>query len=511
MAYLPLGVTDDLGELENSRSHLFVELILSIESEPLHDKQLKLLSFPAYHYCSEGVDCETCRRFRWVNESESSSPTFLLSTSITMKRTIDCSHTLSVEIQVRNIQGVLQPFPSFATGETINGIVSIASQSDINFENVHISFIGEQSTSIPSNTPPKAHHRFLELVQPIQDSVLPTPRVLKKGREYEIPFSFQVPDYLSSSSCSHSANPLVKAAHLHVPPSCGDATVSGFGGRLRDDSAPAACKVGYTIVVKLGRPSLVTGTQEIILERKQKIRIKSHVGDVPLPDLPMGSLSSEYSLHHEETVLDSRKQPVGQLAVTLEQPDCFWHPLRDPIGFISKAVRLSLVYTTTTTTTTNPSSQSQTAIGNLPDLKSLRGQITISTIYTTSFTTPHPPPRKRDFFNRPLNFRDDDLPLSIPSLPQLRWIQAHSPETGGVYHTATILVPVTLPKDKNFVPTFHSCLISRIYSLSFQLSVQGVSTQVKLRAPMQISAERDPGALPSYNASLGVVDTDWEG
>ncbi|KAL4913118.1 hypothetical protein BDW62DRAFT_170122 [Aspergillus aurantiobrunneus] len=412
-----------------------------------------------------------------------------------MKRTIDCSNTLSVDIRTKRpaSQSSTQSYvSSFATGEKIEGAVSIVSQNDLSFDNLHIFFLGEQSTSIPSNTPHKAHHRFLRLDQNIDQSVLPSPKVFINGRRYEFPFAFEVTDYLPASSCRHSANPLIKAAHLHPPPSCGDASIAGFGGRLRDDFAPSACKVIYSINVKLERPSIVSGVQETIMEKRLKVRVKPAVGDVPLPDLPLGRLSNEYSLYREETIHSSNsKSQIGRLAMTLEPPECFYHPLRDPISLISKAVRLLLVYSPSDSTAPTP-----------PELRSLRAQIIATTVYTTTFDDTHPPPKKRDFFNRPINFRDAELQLSIPSIPQLRWALD---ETGS--YTATLLVPVTLPKDKSFIPTFHSCLISRVYSLSFQLSVQGTSSPFKLRAPMQIAAERDPSALPSYNASLGVVDT----
>jgi hypothetical protein len=168
----------------------------------------------------------------------------------------------------------------------------------------------------------------------------------------------------------------------------------------------------------------------------------------------------------------------------------------------------------------------------LPEIKSLRAQITATTLYTTQPTGPHPPQKQRDFFGHPINYRDAEIPLSLPSLPQLRWTRVENQNSSptpdllpglespppftelgpaggvGASYIATLLVPVTLTKDKSFVPTFHACLISRIYSLSFQLEVKGASNAFRLRAPMQIAAERDPGALPSYNASLGVIETD---
>ncbi|KAL4815315.1 hypothetical protein BDW67DRAFT_191573 [Aspergillus spinulosporus] len=411
-------------------------------------------------------------------------------------------HSLSLNIQLtpppNQNQSSASPFASYATGEKIEGVVSITSQRDLGFDYLHIAFVGEESTTIPSSTPDKAKHQFLKLVQHFDDSTLPNPKVFRAGRKYAFSFSFEVPDYLPSSSCRHSANPLVKAAHLHPPPSCGDASIAGFGGKLRDDFAPASCKVIYSINAKLERLDPTLGALDMIEEKRLKVRIKPTVGDVPLPDLlPMDGLSSEYTLYHEQAIYGgsskSKSAVTGRLAITLEQPECFYHPLRDPISLISKAVRLFLVY--------SPSSDDSTIPP--PQLKSLRAHITATTLYTTNLdSTAHPIPRKRDFFNRPTNFRDAELPLSsIPSSPQLRWAKA---QTGN--YTGTLLVPVTLPKDKSFIPTFHSCLITRVYSLGFQLSVQGASEPFRLKAPMQIAAERDPAVLPSYNASLGIVE-----
>ncbi|KAJ0413578.1 hypothetical protein BJY00DRAFT_296641 [Aspergillus carlsbadensis] len=477
-----------------------------------------------------------------------------------MSRTIDCGHMLKVNILLKNspLQGSTQTYvQSFATGETIDGVVSIFSQDDLAFDKLHISFIGEQSTSIPSSTPSKATHQFLHLTQPIPESSLPTPKTFTRRTKYEIPFSFPVTDYLPATACPHSSYPLVKAAHLHPPPSLGDAAIAGFGGRLRDDLAPQdRCKIAYTIIARLERPSLTTGLQETIMEKRLKVRIKPLVGDIPLPELDLGpGIADEFRLFQRGEVaprrLSSSSSPLskvvggqaqGCLAVTLEQPGCFWHPLGDTERLISKAVRLTLVYTptataaqegstTTTTTTTSP------APPTLPEIKSLRAQITATTLYTTQINGVHHPPQKqRDFFGRPVNYRDAEIPLSLPSLPQLRWTRVdddqnpspnpysepsepgpnspppppqQAPGTGtGVSYIATLLVPVTLTKDKSFVPTFHTCLISRIYSLSFQLDVKGASTGFRLRAPMTIAAERDPAALPSYNATLGVIETD---
>lgn len=73
-------------------------------------------------------------------------------------------------------------------------------------------------------------------------------------------------------------------------------------------------------------------------------------------------------------------------------------------------------------------------------------------------------------------------------------------QAGSPFYTATILVPVALQnasgnsRPKVLIPTFHSCIVSRTYSLELNLSYRtpGASiaaSHVVLKSPVQISAE----------------------
>ncbi|KAJ9359063.1 hypothetical protein C8Q69DRAFT_477679 [Paecilomyces variotii] len=76
------------------------------------------------------------------------------------------------------------------------------------------------------------------------------------------------------------------------------------------------------------------------------------------------------------------------------------------------------------------------------------------------------------------------------------------------FYTASILVPITLPKSKSFVPTFHSCLISRTYALDLCVSYYTpnanlIAPSSSLRVPIQITCER-------RDRSIGQDDTEAE-
>jgi len=76
------------------------------------------------------------------------------------------------------------------------------------------------------------------------------------------------------------------------------------------------------------------------------------------------------------------------------------------------------------------------------------------------------------------------------------------PDAG--FYTAQILVPVTLPAERTFVPTFHSCLISRVYTLNLHLGIHsvGVVPSVELKIPIQVSAQGRAVGRAEHRGSL---------
>lgn len=85
--------------------------------------------------------------------------------------------------------------------------------------------------------------------------------------------------------------------------------------------------------------------------------------------------------------------------------------------------------------------------------------------------------------------------------------------TSGTYYTASVVIPINLPQSKTFVPTFHSCLMSRIYSLDLSLSYHTpganvVTPTISLRVPIQIMTQ--PKHIGFAKSELGVVVTQAE-
>ncbi|KAL5340229.1 hypothetical protein BJX70DRAFT_127961 [Aspergillus crustosus] len=402
------------------------------------------------------------------------------------------NHIFDASSSLEKGENARQPcMPSFVSGDQISGVFSVCPKSDMTFSNLHIFLIGEESTSMRTGALERAHHQFLQLEQPLLPTELPNPRVLKKGAKYKFPFAFTVPDYLPNSVCLHpSSNPSLRAAHLDLPPSFGGNT-TGFGRKPRNDYASPKVEVGYTIQGRTQWISPLSGDQETILSTTLRVRITPVLDVTPLPGFGLGPLNEEFAAQREETFYSKKsKLSLGRLTVTLDDPDCLWLPTPDSgvRGTIDVTIKLQYI----------PINLRSTHISHIPAISSLKGHLAVTTIFTTTITEESTAPAKRrSFFRQPQNYHEKKLPLPIPSSVALSWTRDSEDS-----YTSTLSIPVSLPNE-NLVPTFHSCLISRIYNLGFQVCLSQTDTvpvKVKVSAPIKIAAKREQGALPSYDA-----------
>ncbi|KOS21550.1 hypothetical protein ESCO_005180 [Escovopsis weberi] len=83
------------------------------------------------------------------------------------------------------------------------------------------------------------------------------------------------------------------------------------------------------------------------------------------------------------------------------------------------------------------------------------------------------------------------------------------PRWSPIKYTTEVEIPFTIPsRNRNvFVPSFHSCLISRTYTLRLNLSIGPAFSAVRLSIPFQVGVEtvHDPqggGELPSFETAV---------
>ena len=160
-----------------------------------------------------------------------------------------------------------------------------------------------------------------------------------------------------------------------------------------------------------------------------------------------------------------------------------------------------------------------------PGLSSLQVKLKVATCYAST-PMDEIPTKSSDFhFSNSRGIYVETLSLSSLCLSNMAWQKRISPASlpnhqspgildpsktykGGVFYTARVVVPISTPKgNKVLVPSFHSCLVSRIYALDLHLyvntpNVTVTNPQVHLKLPLQVSSEGNPLAAPIISAQV---------
>ncbi|RDL42554.1 Uncharacterized protein BP5553_02533 [Venustampulla echinocandica] len=414
---------------------------------------------------------------------------------------------------------------AYTTYDALSGKVDITAPNSSRFDEIQISLEGVVKTYAISLAPTTAAaaksnavHRFLRMAMPIAESDYPQPRIAEAGRTYTFPFNFVVPDQLLPRSCSHDCPAdHVREAHLQLPPSMGDREVS-----QRDDLAPEMTKVQYAIRVKVVRTSATDGKQVVLTEGLKMLNIIPAVAAAPPLNV---TKDDEYVLSKTKTLkkgLFSGK--LGKITASAAQPNAIILPAPNS--------------STTTAATTmakiqlrfDPHDESSQP----PRLGGLSTKIKASSFFSVrpvpSIPTHNNPtsqiePHKGVYHTSvPLSSRCVESVSWTQHLPGLACTRRDSASSSGssssddsnrrasdlkpdvLHYTATIVVPITLPSTKAWIPTFHNCLASRIYILDLSLSIHtpgaGVPAyNIGLHLPVQIAAASNFMAPPALTAA----------
>lgn len=358
----------------------------------------------------------------------------------------------------------------------------------------------------------EAQHKFLVLRQPIAESDFPCPRIFEASKTYKFPFAFTIPSQLLPRACSHNVvSDHVRDVHCLLPPSLGDPELAGFGSKLLDDLAPEMSKIMYAIKVKIGHTKGSEGIS-VLAEKSKKVRVKPAFYEQPPLSIEN---NKEYRLREEKTIRKGLlKGKMGTLVAKTIQPSPLVIPgarsiNNEPITTVAKIVLRF-----------DPAEEDTAP----PKLGSLATKIKVSTYYASAARQSFPT-RLTLGFDLSQGLYAENVPLSNLCIAAAQWV-AHGPDSNppleslirrdsgisdcstmddaekafaagilsaskdykqGNFYTAQILLPITLPPTKSFIPTFHSCLISRTYTLGLKLATPGGSS-LHLKTPVQVCA-----------------------
>ena len=423
---------------------------------------------------------------------------------------------------------------SYSTHDEIKGQVVVSFERDTRFDDLMITFEGQTltyvekiATTAPTTGRTTGKHTFLKLLQPANEALLPEDHVARAGVRYEFPFQFVVPDRLLPHICQHSvSSPEVKDAHLTLPPSFGDPMLSSDSQTLLDDLAPDMARISYNVRVKMIKRA-PSGKYVDVADKAVRVRL-----------VPKRPEQPPVQLDREDKNVENRKEKdvkkgifkigkVGRLVAETSQPASLQLPppretvqapistmtcvsLRfDPIGPNCQPPILNSIVSKLRAETffgatpyrKFPSRHTVNAWDTMKGFYSDSVELStrsISTVTWTRHDSDEAPSYERD-----ISPTEEDSPgmarrpsvlstMSVQSIPD-----ASSAYAGSHFYTASVLVPIALPKTKSFPPSFHSCIVSRSYILDLNISYHGssggnVTRHIALKVPIQVSSEGSP-------------------
>ena len=461
----------------------------------------------------------------------------------------------------------------YNSGDAITGRVVIAPLRDIPFDLFDIVLLGIAHTRVDHiSAPIYANHTFLKLIMPIEESAYPTPRMLEAGKVYTLPLHFVVPHHLTLSACNHKvASPHVHSHHTMLPPTMGaygnstsSASSSGCTADWeRDDMAPEMAGVEYTIKARIYREApkedgCCKSTYTKIVEAVHPVRILP--ASLVDPPLPVSKADHLYKLQSGKTVrkgLFARSKIGTVTATTGDECNGTSQPapivLRpDAVSAESTTARVKLLFeparpdsqpphiTGWSAKLTSHTHFSAAAISSFPNLggwsqadthhHQRRGTYSTSVAINSKPLQDHKWEAAVDTGRRDSGYCSSDSADSAAGSTR----QATPPAPGspsakdvGLVYSSTLDLQVALPMHKRtFLPTFHSCILSRTYSLQLSVTMVPASssssssssssasaTTVSVTVPLQIvvgetAVKEDTEGLPTFEAALEEAEAD---
>ncbi|KAJ5730903.1 uncharacterized protein N7483_005411 [Penicillium malachiteum] len=324
------------------------------------------------------------------------------------------------------------------------------------------------------------NRRFLRMDLPVYECI---PEVeLQAGIQYPIPFHFVVPIQLPVQFCPHKCmNIQVNQEHLNLPASL------GHTDRFFDnahDMAPKEAKISYAITFTIRNPGGKNKLWKKTREYKHPIYILPKASENAPILIPPDSWF--YQLNAQKALKKGIFQPsVGSLSASTFQP---------PAIELSGASQSQNTAKLSTTLKVNLAFEPANPDSMLPRSIFTKVKLKAMTFFGVEPWEDFPDLTHPGDWDTRRAYWSDSVPvLSDEIVPN--WslcIRSDDGEMGKrTVYTASMEILVTLPTSRVYPPTFHSCFISRVYSLSANFSFRPHKTgkrgsNIILAAPVQI-------------------------
>lgn len=447
-----------------------------------------------------------------------------------------------------------RPVHTYTTYDDIRGHVDISALTPTPFSRVEIFLLGTTRTAhtdhaAPVIAEPHVTHIFLRMAMPLPPSAYPPPSgsnntyLLNPGSPLHIPFHFVVPARLLPNDCHHErSSPPVLEAHTQLPPSLGSFLLP------RDDLAFELANISYSIYAKLLAPCPTNKSSKILSSAIRKFHVVPASEEAP-PLLVLKE--SQYVLSKSKTMRKGLfRGKLGTLTLTTTQPRAFSLPPPSTCGPVTLSALTDLTLTlrfdptdpscapprlgalsawirATTVHSVNPASRipDQELQGSPYDAHSRAFKTYVALMAHNGAAAavplwrvvPEPKYVRRDsgyssggslspspspgFSSAPLAPSTSPLvPISAASdSDDVDEVDEKKP-----YYTTTIALPLVLAPSRTWIPTFHSCFVSRFYTLLLELVVHppGVTMpiMISLEVPVQVVGQGREGREEAFIA-----------
>lgn len=286
----------------------------------------------------------------------------------------------------------------------------------------------------------------------------------------------------------------------------GDKEVAG----REDDLSPDMSKITYAVKAEVIRQGDGSEGDHVLVEGIKKIRVIPAVAEAPPLSFVDGD--GEYIFTKAKSIKKGLfKGSLGRIAITAAQTKALVLPA-------PTASCTSVISTATLNVRFYPSSK----FDEPPRLGCVAAKIKASTFFSTIPAQVLPNfSSQRNAFEGPRGVYSTMVTLASRSMDSVTWTRNEphtaslrresnsttasdssasiiAPEDDDVLHySAKIVFPIALPSTKSWVPSFNSCIISRVYALEFALTVHspgpGIpSSIISLRLPVQIASAGNP-------------------
>lgn len=425
----------------------------------------------------------------------------------------------------------------YTTGASITGAAVIRVPRDTPFDRVVIQFAGVAATRnyMMPEIDQVLHHFLLLDMPPVSKTttatttttttttttppLLPSDRILRPGRTYTLPFHFVVPERLPLGACSHRCeHPSVREHHLRLPPS-----TRAWGDR--DDASPETARVQYCVSASVLQRSVFAPEPVSVLRGYHEVNVLPvHAEDAPL-DVGRGEGgdkgAAEYKLTSSRVLrksLVSRK--MGTVAVEAAQPRAV--VISSDARHVSRtgiALKFAFIPTarrdgggaSSSSSSSSSSSASASSPGGanseealLPTVHSITAKLVAKTYYNASHMGAFPDRDRRNELNygASMYYTDTSRTTDVQFDRDQGWTRVHKNQADHQSSASAWAMALDagfqLPVDRKkiLLPTFHSCLLSRTYTLRLFVSIGPGRSTIALSVPLQVIVEPGPATVP---------------